>query len=95
MTTADFCKHIKDASDDISSDTKAKKLVHLVFDTAALLLAQGEPVLIDGFGKFIPVNTNERAGHNPATGEPIQIPASRKVMFKPAKGLKDLVKAGK
>ena len=32
-----------------------------------------------------------RVGRNPATGEPIQIKASKKVAFRPAKELKEAV----
>jgi DNA-binding protein HU-beta len=32
-----------------------------------------------------------RAGRNPATGEPIQIKASKKIAFRPAKELKEAI----
>ncbi len=45
----------------------------------------GKTVQIAGFGKFQVRERAARMGRNPATGEPIQIPASRALTFKPSK----------
>lgn len=45
-----------------------------------------------GLGKFKVVKRNARTGRNPATGEPIQIPAKTVVKFSVAKALKELIK---
>ena len=55
-------------------------------------LRDGEAVAIPGFGTFEAVEKPERQGRNPKTGETIAIPATRAPKFKPAKGLKDLLK---
>ena len=47
---------------------------------------------LTGLGKFKVVKRNARTGRNPATGEPIQIPAKTVVKFSVAKALKDLIK---
>ena len=47
---------------------------------------------LTGLGKFKVVKRNARTGRNPATGEPIQIPAKTVVKFTVAKALKDLIK---
>ena len=52
-------------------------------------VANGEEVSLPGFGKFKRKETPARPGRNPATGEAIQIAASSKVTFTPAKALKD------
>ena len=43
---------------------------------------------IPGLGKLIIVNRKARLGRNPATGEPIQIPAKRVLKFRIAKAAK-------
>ena len=54
-------------------------------------LKQGARVRMSGLG-ILAVKTREaRMGRNPATGESIQIKASRKVGFRPAKELKDAI----
>jgi DNA-binding protein HU-beta len=72
-----------------------KKDVQAVVDalTSALIteiVKDGEATLY-GFGTFKAVDTAERQGRNLKTGEPLTIPASRKVKFKSAKALKDLL----
>ncbi|MFZ0890778.1 MAG: HU family DNA-binding protein [Candidatus Binataceae bacterium] len=44
-----------------------------------------------GLGIFRKRKTKARVGRNPATGEPINIPARTRLRFTPAKALKDLV----
>ena len=52
---------------------------------------QGDRIRIAGLGT-LEVRTREaRTGRNPATGEAIEIAASRKVAFRPAKELKETV----
>ncbi len=46
---------------------------------------------LPGLGKLVLVNRAARLGRNPATGEPIQIKASKKVAFRAAKELKEAV----
>ena len=51
-------------------------------------LKKGERVKIAGLGILQVRNRAARMGRNPATGEPIQIKASKKVAFRPTKELK-------
>jgi len=44
---------------------------------------------IPGIGKLVVVNRKARMGRNPATGEPIKIPAKRVLKFRIAKAAKD------
>ena len=46
-------------------------------------------VTISGFGTFIKKDRPARTGRNPATGEPMDIKASKTVNFKPSQTLKD------
>lgn len=52
-------------------------------------LIKGEAVKISGFGIFEKKERASRIGTNPATGERIQIPAAKSIVFKPSKGLKE------
>ncbi len=66
----------------------AKKAVEAVFDTIANELQNGGEVAIAGFGKFSVSDRAARQGVNPATGEKIQIQASKAAKFSAASGLK-------
>lgn len=60
-----------------------------LIDTIAAALKRGEQVQLKGFGSFSVVQTRPRTGRNPRTGEPVAIPAGRRVRFKPSKSLLD------
>jgi DNA-binding protein HU-beta len=66
----------------------AKKAVDAVFETIANELQGGGEVAIAGFGKFSVSDRAARQGVNPATGEKIQIAASKAAKFSAASGLK-------
>lgn len=67
----------------------ARKLVDAVFTAIADAAAKGEEISLNGFGKFKVKDTPAREGRNPSTGATIQIAASRKLAFAPAKAVKD------
>jgi len=54
-------------------------------------LKKGDRIRIGGLGILVVRKRAARMGRNPATGEPIQIKASKKVAFRPAKELKEAV----
>jgi DNA-binding protein HU-beta len=60
-----------------------------LIDTIAAALKRGEPVQLTGLGSFSVVESRPRTGRNPRTGQPIAIPARRRVRFKPSKSLLD------
>ena len=64
-----------------AEDTKAAR--------AKVELAEGEKITISGFGTFEIRERAERQGINPRTREPITIAASKSIVFKPGKALKD------
>ena len=70
---------------------EAARSVDIVFDTIIRTISKGEDVMINDFGKFKKVDRPARKGRNPFTGETIQIKASKKVRFLPAKGLKEVI----
>lgn len=70
-----------------------RKQADKAFDAMVAVITEalqtGEKVQIMGFGTF---EVKERAAHtgrNPATGEAIEIPASKQPSFKPGKTLRD------
>ncbi len=71
----------------------AKGIVDGVFKAIADASAAGEEVNLPGFGKFKVQARPAREGRNPSTGATVQIAASKKVAFQPAKALKDRVNA--
>ena len=56
-------------------------------------LRHGDRIRIAGLGTLEVRKREARTGRNPTTGEAIQIAASRKVAFRPAKELKEMVQA--
>lgn len=67
-------------------------VVESVFDAIKETLSKGEKVQIIGFGTFEVRDRVARKGHNPQTGEEIDIPATRVPAFKAGKALKDTVR---
>ena len=70
---------------------RAEAVVVAVFEAVAAHLKAGKRVRIGGFGVIEVNDRPARTGRNPATGEAIQIAASRKLAFRAAKELKALV----
>jgi DNA-binding protein HU-beta len=72
-----------------------KKQAHALLDGMVEALAghlkNGERIRMSGLGTLEVKNRPARQGRNPATGETIQIAASKKVAFRPAKELKEAV----
>lgn len=68
---------------------QARTVVEGVFKAVVHAAQQGDEVSIPGFGKFKVASREARQGRNPATGETIQIAASKKLNFTPAKQVKD------
>ena len=70
---------------------EAARAVDVVFDAIVRNISKGDDVMINDFGKFKKVDRPARKGRNPFTGETIQIKASKKVRFLPAKALKEII----
>ena len=73
--------------------TKKAAAEHLdaVISAIEEALALGEEIKIAGFGKFEVKERAEREGRNPATNQPMLIPATKTPKFKAGKALKDAV----
>ena len=70
-------------------NSQAKAAVDAVFEVITDELSSGNEVAVSGFGKFSVADRAARQGVNPATGEKIQIKASKAAKFSPASGLKN------
>jgi DNA-binding protein HU-beta len=71
-----------------------KQAEAILTDVVAMItkhLKKGERIRIVGLGILQVRKRAARVGRNPATGEPIQIKASKKVAFRAAKELKEAV----
>jgi len=77
------------ASDNGLTKTDARKVVDAVFAAIATAASKGDEISLNGFGKFKVKATPAREGRNPATGAAMQIAASKKLTFAPAKAVKD------
>ena len=89
MNKAQFIAYLAPQFGD--SKKEAARAVEVVFDAIVRNISKGEDVMINDFGKFKKVDRPARKGRNPFTGESIQIKASKKVRFLPAKGLKEVI----
>jgi DNA-binding protein HU-beta len=71
----------------------SKDHVRKIIDSALAVITgatnAGEEVNLAGFGRFKVADRAARSGRNPATGEAMEIPASRKLTFSPAKAVRD------
>jgi DNA-binding protein HU-beta len=86
MTKQELAQKV--ASDTGLSGSDAKAAVDATFDAIAEELAGGGEVAVAGFGKFSVSERSAREGRNPATGETIQIAASKAAKFSAASALK-------
>ena len=81
MTKTDLIAQV--AANTEMSKKSAEMAVNAAFE------ALGEKISISGFGIFEVRERAERQGINPRTREPITIAASKSIVFKPGKALKD------
>jgi DNA-binding protein HU-beta len=71
---------------------QAGEFLDVFMDEVVKAMKSGDRKLnLSGFGIFKVVDRPARTGRNPRTGETIQIKASRKMKFVPAKALKEAV----
>lgn len=73
----------------------AVALIDGVFEDIQGAVCSGEAVKIPGFGQFKVRDRAARIARNPATGEPVKVPAKRVFKFLPAKALKEAVMSRK
>jgi len=77
-----------------SHEMPRKQAAALLTDLTSMIqkhLKKGAKVRIGGLGVLQVRKRPARMGRNPATGESIKIKASKKIAFRPAKELKELI----
>jgi len=75
-------------------DLSKKSASAIIDEVAALAIAETKKVgafTLPGIGKLVLVKRKARIGRNPATGEPINIPAKTVVKMRVAKACKDAI----
>ena len=87
MKTADLIEQV--AAKAGIAKSAAKEAVEVMLTGIIDAAKQGDEINLIGFGKFKVRNSPARQGRNPGTGETIEIAASRKLGFAPAKQVKD------
>lgn len=75
------------------SKAEAGKYIDATFDVIKDEVVKGEKVSIIRFGVYDSKPTKEKNGHHPISKEPLVIPASKKISFKPSDSFKELVRA--
>lgn len=90
MTKNDLARAIADRTG--LSQTAASEALGAVLASIEDELAGGGEVTITGFGRFSVTERSARQGVNPATGEPIQIAASKAPKFTAGAKLKSAVR---
>jgi integration host factor subunit alpha len=73
------------------SRPESSRVVESLLETIKATLANGEDVLVSGFGKFIVKGKAARRGRNPATGEDMTLDARRVITFKCSALLRDRI----
>jgi len=89
MTKAQLVEKLAEAAG-VNKKEAAAMLEGLV-STVVKTVKKGDPVKIPDLGTFRKVQSKARMGRNPQTGEPVKIPARKKVRFTVAKSFKEAV----
>ena len=74
---------------------QAEALMEGLVSTIVGSVKKGDPVKLPGLGTWKKVQSKARMGRNPQTGEPVKIPARKKVRFTVAKAFKEQVLGAK
>src|SRR5690625_5270055 len=90
MRKPELVEYIADRAD-LSND-KANQVLSAILNEVTNALARKESVSLVGFGTFEVRHRAARKGKNPQTGEPLDIPASNNVGFRPGKALRDALR---
>ena len=89
MTKAQLIDRVKAAAGEGMTKKAVAELVDATFSTLRTAIKDDGRFSYPGFGTFTVKQRKEREGRNPRTGEPIKIPASKTVAFKPAPSFKE------
>lgn len=94
MTKSDLINAVNEAAADADIELTKKstgELIDIVFEQIGKVIENEKRFSYPNFGTFTVKHRKAREGRNPRTKEPITIPASNTVNFKPAPTLKDSI----
>ncbi len=89
MNQAQLIEKLSDTAE--LDKAQAGRVVDHVLTAISEALKGGDKVSLQGLGIFEISDRKARQGRNPATGEAIDIPASKSVKFRPTKSLKEAI----
>ena len=90
MTKGELADLFKETSG--LSGAKAKEVMEMVFGGMAGKLKNGEEVVLPFIGKISVKERAARKGHNPKTGQSIDIPATKVLKLSMCKDMKESLK---
>jgi DNA-binding protein HU-beta len=93
MTKSQLVQKLADTSG--LTKKQAQEVMDGLVTTIVGSVKKGDPVKLPGLGTFRKVQSKARMGRNPQTGEPVKIPARKKVRFSVAKSFKEQVLGAK
>ena len=91
MNTSELIEHV--SSEAGIPKAAAKKAIEALTAAISESAKAGGTVALAGFGQFKVKESPARQGRNPATGQSIEIAASKKLTFTPGKAVKDMLNA--
>ncbi len=89
MTQTEFVKKIAAVAG--IPNKVAKQVIEAYAQTAIAETKKTGMFVLPGLGRLVRVERKARMGRNPATGEPIKIPAKKVVKFRVAKAARDAI----
>jgi len=89
MTQTQLVKKLAEAAG--VTNKVAKQIVDIYAATAIAETKKNGVFVMPGIGRLVKVERKARVGRNPATGQPIKIPAKKVVKFRVAKACKDAI----
>jgi DNA-binding protein HU-beta len=89
VTLKQLAPELAEANELTKKQTEA--MLNTLVELVTARLKAGDKVRLSGLGMLQVRARPARSGRNPATGQPIEIKASKKVAFSPAKELKEAV----
>ena len=84
MTKADLIEQVAHVIGPRTTKRECGQLVDAFLDAVKDALAQGARIELRGFGTFEVRHRKARAGRNPRTGEPVEVPPRDVPVFKPS-----------
>jgi DNA-binding protein HU-beta len=93
LTQTEIVNHLAEKSG--MKRAAAKEFMNELANLAMSEVRQNGEFTLPGFGKLVLSERKAREGRNPATGQPIKIPAKTTLKFRIGKGMKDSIGGGK